>query len=146
MSSKTAGSSSKRKRRPQEHGEEEEELIESQKENQRADVYEQLIWFQLMDAVTGQPFKDTIPYWVSLAPSANVLEFLEEVKDEDKKDGTLLTGIAATQLRAYKNKASFDKRNAAVRMEKKSPSKKTRLSMALGCPKKTLSLWLSRRN
>jgi hypothetical protein len=89
------------------------------------------VWFQLMDATSGKPFKDTIANRVSLAPSADVVEFLEEAWEKFDKPG-YLRDIPAGALKAYKNKASFDKRNAAVEDGKESPLEEDALINGLG--------------
>ena len=56
---------------------------------------------------------------VSLAPSADVLEFLEEVVSTYPK---VLADFDYGQLKAYKNQVAFDKRNAAVEDGKENSS------------------------
>jgi hypothetical protein len=94
------------------------EFDEQQKGKQRKVAEERLIWFQLMDATSGKPFKDTIANRVSLAPSADVLEFLKEVVSTYPK---VLADFDYGQLKAYKNQVAFDKRNAAVEDGKEKP-------------------------
>jgi hypothetical protein len=48
------------KRKPDEPLEQNQEFDERQKGKQRKVAEERLIWFQLMDATSGKPFKDTV--------------------------------------------------------------------------------------
>ena len=115
---------SKRKPDEQQELEVDQEFDERQKGKQRKVAEERLIWFQLVDATSGKPFKDTVVTSIlSSSLKYPIIDyFVRSVKDEDKKDESLLTSIAATQLRVYKNQASFDKRNAAVEDGKENSS------------------------
>jgi hypothetical protein len=93
------------------------------------------VWFQLVDATSGKPFKDTIASRVSLAPSADVVEFLEEAWEKFDKPG-YLRDIPAGALKAYKNQASFDKRNAAAEDGKEEMLEEDALIGGLGLSKK----------
>ena len=70
-----------------------------------------LVWFQLFDSATEEPYKGTTADAVSLFPGSVVVQFRDAVK---AKNSSILTGITSSQLIVYKNKAAFDKRNAAV--------------------------------
>ena len=67
------------------------------------------VWFQLLDSVTGEPYKGTRAARVSLSSDADVDAFCDAVKSE--YNDSLLKGIAASDLIVYKNKEAFDKRN-----------------------------------
>ncbi|KAJ3202072.1 hypothetical protein HDU67_000823 [Dinochytrium kinnereticum] len=77
-----------------------------------------LVWFLLLDSATGEPYKGTSADNVSVASSGDVADFREAVY---LKNSSLLTGITSSQLLVYKNKAAFDKRNAAIDDGKKEP-------------------------
>jgi hypothetical protein len=81
------------------------------------------VWFFLLDSATGEPYKYTTVDYVSLPPGTVIAQFLEAVKEKDKDDGdaAVLTPFKLSQLLVYKNKAAFDKRNAAVDEEKEEP-------------------------
>jgi hypothetical protein len=68
-----------------------------------------LVWFQLLDATTGQPYKATTATKVTVSSSADVDDFRKAVHLENS---SILTGIASSQLIVYKNKSAFEKRNA----------------------------------
>jgi hypothetical protein len=70
-----------------------------------------LIWFLLFDFATGQPYKGTTADKVSISYSADVADFRDTVK---AKHSNKLSTFDAADLLVYKNKAAFDKRNAAV--------------------------------
>jgi hypothetical protein len=68
-----------------------------------------LIWFQLVDS-EGGPYKKTTASSVSLPPGSVIDQFRDAVKA--KYSDSHLKGFAPSDLRVYKNKASFDKRKA----------------------------------
>jgi hypothetical protein len=72
-----------------------------------------LIWFLLVDSVTGQPYKGTSADYVSLAPGSVVAQFRDAVQLKYDKPN-YLKDIPSGVLLVYKNKAAFDKRNAAT--------------------------------
>ncbi len=80
-----------------------------------------LVWFLLLDFATGLPYKGTTVS--SVLRSSLVVpvvdQFRDAVKKKDKDDGdaAILTSFKSSQLPVYKNKASFDKRNADDGME-----------------------------
>ena len=69
-----------------------------------------LVWFQRLDSATGLPYKKTSASIASVSFSADVDDFRKAVYLENSP---ILTGITSSQLTVYKNKAAFDKRNAA---------------------------------
>jgi hypothetical protein len=69
-----------------------------------------LIWFLLVDAATGQPYKGTTADAVSLLPESFIVQFRDAVKA--KYADSHLQGVAPSDLLVYKNKEAFDKRNA----------------------------------
>jgi hypothetical protein len=77
-----------------------------------------LIWFLLLDSATGEPYKGTSASKVPVSSSADVDDFRKAVLEDNS---AILTGIARSQLLVYKNKAAFDKRNAAVDDGKEEP-------------------------
>jgi len=76
-----------------------------------------LVWYCLFDSSTGQPFLGTTADKVSVSISADVADFRDAVHT---KNLSILTGIVASQLLVYKNKADFDKRDS-VDQEKEGP-------------------------
>jgi hypothetical protein len=82
-----------------------------------------LVWFFLLDSATGEPYKNTTADYVCLPRYTVIAQFLEAVKEKDKDDGdaAVLTPFKSSQLLVYKNKAAFDKRNAAVDERKEEP-------------------------
>ena len=76
------------------------------------------IWFLLYDSMTGLPYMGTTAASVSLPPGSVVDQFRDAVK---VKDSDILTGVVSSQLLVYKNKLSFDKRNAVIEEEKEEP-------------------------
>ena len=92
-----------------------------------------LVWFQLLDSATGEPYKGTTAEKVAVSSTADVADFREAVIEKfDKQKSSLLTGFASSQLLVYKNKAAFDKRNSAADEGKKEPLKSSRLLDGLG--------------
>jgi hypothetical protein len=92
-----------------------------------ADVY-----FQLVDS-NGQPFMGTSVDSVELPPTATVVKFRDAVK---AKNPNKLAFIDASDLLVYKNKAAFEKRNAAVDEGKEEPLEEDSLLDGLGSSKK----------
>ena len=70
-----------------------------------------LVWFLLLDSITGLPYKGTTADYVSLPPSSVIAQFRDAVKNKDKDDGdaAILTPFKSSQLHVYKNKDAFDK-------------------------------------
>jgi hypothetical protein len=93
-----------------------------------------LIWFLLVDSITGQPYKGTNADKVSIASTADVADFRDAVKKKDKDDGdaAVLTPFKSSQLLVYKNRAAFDKRNAAADEGREEPLKSSRRMDGLG--------------
>ena len=92
-----------------------------------------LVWFLLLDSVTGQPYKKTSADYGSLPPGSVIAQFRDAVQ---LKNSSILTGITSSQLLVYKNKTAFDKRNAAVDGEKEEPLEEDFLIDGLGKSKK----------
>jgi hypothetical protein len=86
-----------------------------------------------LDSATGQPYKGTSATKVSVASSADLDDFRDAVKS---KNSSILTGIASSQLIVYKNKAAFNKRNAAVDEGKEEPLEEDSLVVGFGTSKK----------
>jgi hypothetical protein len=68
----------------------------------------------LLDSATGEPYKGVTADAVSLSPGSVVVQFRKAVQ---LKNSSILTGLSASQLLVYKNKAAFDKRNAEEEKE-----------------------------
>jgi hypothetical protein len=98
-----------------------------------------LVWFQLLDSATGNPYKDTTVS--SVLRSSLVVPVVDQFRDAifekfDKQKSSVLTGFASSQLGVYKNKAAFDKRNSAVDERKEAPLEEDSLIDSLGTSKK----------
>ena len=95
-----------------------------------------LIWFQLVDAADGKPYKDTsvssVLRFSLVVPVVD--QFRKAVKS--KFADSLLNGVAPSNLLVYKNKAAFDKRNAAVDEGKEEPLEEDSLIDNFGATKK----------
>ncbi len=76
-----------------------------------------LVWFLLLDSNSGLPYKGTTADKVSVASCADVADFRDAVKAKYDQPN-YLKDIPSGALIVYKNKAAFDKRNAAVDKEK----------------------------
>ncbi len=101
-----------------------------------------LVWFQLYDSATGEPYKGTYSDYVSLPPDSVIAQFRDAAH---LKNSSILTGITSSQFTIYKNKAAFDKRNAAVDDGKEEPLEEDSLVYGLGPSKKKPLLLSSRR-
>ncbi|KAJ3214469.1 hypothetical protein HDU67_001654 [Dinochytrium kinnereticum] len=77
-----------------------------------------VVWFLLVDSASGLPYKGTTADKVSVASSADVADFRKAIK---AKNSNMLSSVDADELLVYKNKSSFDKRNAAVDEGKEEP-------------------------
>ena len=77
-----------------------------------------LVWFLLLDAATGEPYKGTSADYVSLPSTAVIAQFRDAVKT---KYSNKLSSVDAGELLVYKNRVAFDKRNAAVDEGKEEP-------------------------
>ena len=86
-----------------------------------------LIWFQLLDSVTGEPYKGTSADYVCLPPTFVIAQFRDAVK---AKCSNKLSSVDASDLLVYKNKAAFDKRNSSE--EKEAPLKPSLFLTGLG--------------
>jgi hypothetical protein len=80
-----------------------------------------LIWFQLIDLTTGEPYKETRAGKVSVSSSADVVDFQDAVK---AKNSNKLSSVDTSDLLVYKNKAAF--------VGKEEPLKSSRLLHGLG--------------
>ena len=87
-----------------------------------------LIWFHLYDNETGLPYKGTSSDAVSLPSPSAISQFRKAVKTE--YFDSHLKGIAASDLKVFKNKYSFNRRHADVRKEE--PLKSSRQLDGLG--------------
>ena len=89
-----------------------------------------LVWFQLLGS-DGLPYKGTSADCVSPAPGSVVAQFRDAVQLKYDKPN-YLKDIPAGALLVYKNKAAFDKRNAAVDDGKEEPLDPTETLGLLG--------------
>lgn len=76
-----------------------------------------LVWFLLLDAATGLPYKGTSADYVSPPPGSVIAQFRDAVQLKYDKPN-YLKDIPSGALLVYKNKAAFDKRNADDGKEK----------------------------
>ena len=90
-----------------------------------------LVWYLILDSATGNPCKESTPSTVSLPPGSVIDQFRKAVCLESS---SILTGITSSQLRVYKNKAAFDKRNDLEGKEE--PLEEDALIQNLGSSKK----------
>ena len=67
-----------------------------------------LVWFLLLDSITGLPYKGTTADYISLPPSSFIAQFRDAVKAKYDQPG-YLKDIPAGALHVYKNKDAFDK-------------------------------------
>ena len=72
----------------------------------------EMFWFYLYDYGTGLPYKGTTADYVNLPPSADIAQFRKAVKAE--YSDSHLKGISPSDLLVFKDKHSFDQRDAAV--------------------------------
>jgi hypothetical protein len=96
-----------------------------------------LVWFQLLDSATGLPYKDSSVS--SVLRSSLVVPVVDQFRDAvqlkyDKPN--YLKDVPSGALLVYKNKAAFDKRNAAVDQGKEEPLEEDALVGDLGTSKK----------
>jgi hypothetical protein len=91
------------------------------------------VWFHLVDSATGLPYKGTTYDKVAISSCADVVEFRKAVKAE--YSDSHLKGVAPSNLLVYKNKAAFDKRNAAADDGKEEPLKEDLVIDSLGSSK-----------
>ena len=92
-----------------------------------------LVWFLLLDAATGEPYKGTTADKVALSSTADVADFRDAVKT---KHSNKLSSFDAADLLVYKNKTAFDKRNADADEEKVEPLEEDSVLDGLGSSKK----------
>ena len=81
-----------------------------------------LVWFLLVDAADGKPYKGTSADKVSVAAPADVADFRDAVKTKYDQPG-YLKEIPSGALLVYKNKFAFDKRNATEKDKEEPPLK-----------------------
>lgn len=86
-----------------------------------------LIWFLLCDS-DGKPYKESSVSAVSLPPTFVVDQFRDAVL---LKNSPILPDIASSQLKVYRNKIAFDKRNDKEQVEME-PLKSSQLLDGLG--------------
>ncbi|KAI3631922.1 hypothetical protein MIR68_009758 [Amoeboaphelidium protococcarum] len=93
-----------------------------------------LVWFLLLDGVTGEPYRGTFATSVlrsSLPPGSFIAQFRDAV--QLKYDlPNYLQDIPSSTLLVFKNKAAFDMRNAAVDDGKEEPLEEDFLIDGLG--------------
>ncbi len=94
-----------------------------------------LVWFQLLDAATGLPYKGTSADYVSLPPGSVIAQFRDAVQLKYDKSN-YLKDIPSSALLVYKNKAAFAKRNAAAGEGREEPLEEDSLVYGLGTSKK----------
>jgi hypothetical protein len=96
-----------------------------------------LVWYLLLDSATGKPFKGTTVS--SVLRSSLVVpvvdQFRKAVQAQYDKPN-FLKDIPSGALLVYKNKAAFDKRNAAVDEGKEEPLEEDSFIESLGTSKK----------
>ncbi|KAI3631251.1 hypothetical protein MIR68_010741 [Amoeboaphelidium protococcarum] len=88
-----------------------------------------LVWFFLLDSATGQPYKGARSSSVYLLPGSFIAQFKSAVK---AKYSNNLSSVDVADLLVYKNKAAFDKRNAAGDDGKEMPLEEDFLIDGLG--------------
>ncbi|KAL7479505.1 hypothetical protein ACHAW6_005231 [Cyclotella cf. meneghiniana] len=93
-------------------------------------------WFLLVDSADGQPYKGITADAVSLPSGAVVAKFRKLVHH---KNSNILTGVDASDLLVFKNKAAFDRRNNAEDEGKEQPLKTSQvLDGLVGSAEETL--------
>ncbi len=81
-----------------------------------------LAWFLLLDAATGLPYKDTsVSSVLRSSLVVPVVDQFRKVVKSEYDQPNYLKDIPSGALLVYKNKAAFDKRNAAVDEGKEEP-------------------------
>ena len=94
-----------------------------------------LVWFLLLDSATGQLYKGTSAS--SVLCSSLAVPVVDQFRDSVKaKHSNKLSSVDAADLLVYKNKAAFDKRNAAVDEGKEEPLEEDSLIDGFGTSKK----------
>ena len=90
-----------------------------------------LVWFQLMDSATGEPYEGTTVS--SVLRSSLVVPVVDQFRKAVKTEySNKLSSVDAGALLVYKNKAAFDKRNAAVDEGQEKPLKSSHPLDGLG--------------
>ena len=80
--------------------------VNSQQQQSSMSSPSPLFWFQLLDSVTGLPYKGTTADYVSLPPGSVIAHFRDAVK---AKNSNKLSSFDPADLLVYKNKTAFDK-------------------------------------
>jgi hypothetical protein len=68
-----------------------------------------MIWFHLYDSANGLPYMGTTAYKVSVPVGSDITDLRKAIKAE--YSDSHLKGISPSDLKVFKNKQSFDKRN-----------------------------------
>ncbi|KAL7477335.1 hypothetical protein ACHAW6_003150 [Cyclotella cf. meneghiniana] len=90
-----------------------------------------LVWFLLLDSATGKPYKDASVSCVVLSSLiAPIVDFFRKAVKAEYSNK--LSSVDSGDLLVYKNKAAFDKRNAAVNDGKKEAMDSTESLELLG--------------
>ncbi|KAL7485127.1 hypothetical protein ACHAW6_015145 [Cyclotella cf. meneghiniana] len=90
-----------------------------------------LIWFLLLDSASGKPYKDTSVS--SVLPSSLVVPVVDHFRKAVKAEySNKLSSVDSGTLLVYKNRAAFEKRNAAVDDGEKEPMEPTESLDLLG--------------
>ena len=79
-----------------------------------------LVYYVLLDSATGEPYKNTSEDFITLSSGSLVGHFRDTVLLKNPKK---LSSVDASDLIVYKNKRSFENRNAAVGDENEKPLK-----------------------
>ncbi|KAI3636316.1 hypothetical protein MIR68_005668 [Amoeboaphelidium protococcarum] len=101
-------------------------------QQQQQSVSSPLVWFLLLDGDTGEPYRGTSATSIlrsSLPPGSVIAQFKDAAKAEHSNK---LSSVDAADLLVYKNKAAFDKRNAAVDDGKEEPLEEDSIIDGLG--------------
>ena len=89
------------------------------------------VWYMLLDSANGQPYKGASASTVAL-PSDHVIDQFRDAVYA--KNAPIFTEYVSSQLIVYKNRASFDHRNAET--EKEEPLEEDFIIADLGSSKK----------
>jgi hypothetical protein len=92
-----------------------------------------LVWFLLLDSVSGEPYKGVSASKVSTEASADIDDFRDAVK---AKYSNKLSSFDGPELLVYNNKSIFDKRNANVDEGKEEPLEEDSFINCHGASKK----------
>jgi hypothetical protein len=81
---------------------------ESQANQEEQESKTRLVWFQILDKTTGEPYKGIGADFVPMRDSADVCDLRKAVRQEHSHR---IKRVATSQLRVYRNQAAFDMRN-----------------------------------